>query len=307
MQQNARPMQLELFYTRVFAAAPGGGNPCPVILGADTLTKDQMQYFAREFGLDTAFVLRPSDSGADLRIRYFVPDHEMGISVHASIAAVTVVVSQGLLRSGRVRLQTISGLFDVVSEMQHGGYPVTVQQRVPVFGASVEANVAAQVLGVAPQDIDPNRGPIQCVSVSREKLLVPLRSQTVLRRLTPDMDSLWRLCEALGVSGLYPFVRATEVPDAYAEARQFPLRAGFPEDAATGVAAAALGGYLTRYDYALADGRHEFRIAQGYAMGHPSKIDVCAESFGGQITRISVRGIAEIVHCERIEPPDLSH
>jgi hypothetical protein len=44
------------------------------------------------------------------------------------------------------------------------------------------------------------------VSVSRAKLIIPVRSADTLSRLAPDYEALWRCCE-------------------------LPLRAGFPEEA----------------------------------------------------------------------------
>src|SRR2546425_10983909 len=82
--------QIEVVHTRVFAAASNGGNPCPVIPAADSLSDREMQGLARRFGLDTVFILRPRSRTADIRLRFFVPDHEMGISGHATIAAITV-------------------------------------------------------------------------------------------------------------------------------------------------------------------------------------------------------------------------
>lgn len=291
-------MHLEVIHTRVFAAAPDGGNPCPVVLGADSLGEEDMQNLARDFGLDTAFVLHPTTPPADLRIRYFVPHHEMGISGHASIAAVTAALSRGLLRGGRARLQTISGDFDTAYEKDGGTWRVTLEQKAPVFGACVDASTAARALGIATQEIDLSAGPIQAVSVSRGKLLVPLHDAQMLNRLTPDFGSLWGLCESLEVSGLYPFTRLSDKPCAHAETRQFPLRAGFPEDAATGVAAAALAAYLARYDCASADGHYEFRIAQGYAMGRPSRIDAIAKCAEGRVIATALRGTAQLIHGE---------
>jgi len=102
------------------------------------------------------------------------------------------------------------------------------------------------------------------------------------------------------VTGLYPFTAQTDKIDADVEARQFPLRAGFPEDAATGIAAAALGGYLARYDLDLAPGRHHFRVAQGYAMGAPSSIHVIVENRNGAIARTAIQGSAQLISEEHV-------
>ncbi len=121
--------------------------------------------------------------------------------------------------------------------------------------------------------------------------------------MKPDFEGLWKLCDAVGVTGLYPFTRHTNKTNAWAEARQFPVRAGFVEDAATGVAAAALAAYLVKYDLACQPGHHEFRIAQGYAMGAPSLIETISDCAGGKITRTAIQGTARIVGRERIGIP----
>ena len=51
-----------------------------------------MQAAAAAFGHETCFVLAPTsaaegEAGADVRLRYFVPRHEMEMCVHATVAA----------------------------------------------------------------------------------------------------------------------------------------------------------------------------------------------------------------------------
>jgi trans-2,3-dihydro-3-hydroxyanthranilate isomerase len=82
----------------VFARSPGGGNPCPVVLAADGLRDDEMLAIAAHFGEETAFVRR--GDGGRLRLRYFVPRHEMSMCVHATIAAITVLVDTGGITGG---------------------------------------------------------------------------------------------------------------------------------------------------------------------------------------------------------------
>ena len=54
--QSLNESQVEVVHTRVFAATPTGGNPCPVIASADALTKGDMLRLAKHFELDTAFI-----------------------------------------------------------------------------------------------------------------------------------------------------------------------------------------------------------------------------------------------------------
>ncbi|HEY2834972.1 MAG TPA: PhzF family phenazine biosynthesis protein [Rhizomicrobium sp.] len=70
---------------------------------------------------------------------------------------------------------------------------------------------------------------------------------------------------------LYPFAASGEGPRIF-EARQFPKASGYPEDPATGVAAAALAfGLLAQAQVGEGD---KIRVLQGRAMGRPSAIGV---------------------------------
>lgn len=291
---------IEVFHTLVFAANPPGGNPCPVIPFADELSDTQMLKLAGVFGLDTAFVLRPSSLSADLRIRCFVPNHEMGVSGHATIAALIVADSLGRFHSSNIAVETASGLFAATILRVGDKCHVILEQERPVFGHRGDRTAAAVSLGIEPTQVanSPAR-PIQSISVSRPKLLVPVADIDVLNALSPNYSKLWSLCDEMAVSGVYAFAAA---PGAltFAHARQFPLRAGFPEDAATGVAAGALAAYLAVYEIGAAPGRHEFRIAQGYAMGRPSLIHAIVECEARTVTRVAIEGAATIISRTRV-------
>lgn len=288
---------VEVVHTRVFAAGPNGGNPCPVIPSADRLDARAMQALSRKFGLDTVFVLNPLSKDADIRLRYFVPEHEMGVSGHATLAAITVAIRDRKMPSKRIRVETLNGIFAVTCSNEGPRLLVTLEQNRPTFGPAVSVSMVAAALRISTKNIA-DTTPVESVSVSRPKLLVPLRDSGVLDKLAPDFNMLWTLCDSFRVTGVYPFTRSTDKRNANVEARQFPLRAGFPEDAATGVAAAALGAYLVKYDSMLRTGEHRFRIAQGYAMGAPSLIETLVDCEGGRITRTAIRGEADIIRRE---------
>ena len=300
VNRNSMKNGIEVLHTRVFAYARNGGNPCPVIPFANGLTDGEMQMIARKFGLDTVFILSPTVKTADIRLRYFVPDHEMGVSGHATVAAITVARLESIWKSDQVRIETNTGLFEAELTEKKNEFAVTLAQNLPVWDIAVDPSRVAGVLKLDPKRVVTTGGPVQSVSVSRAKLLIPLDDSTTLNSLEPDYDALWQLCDELKVSGFYPFTRKTDKRDAHAEARQFPLRAGFPEDAATGVAAGALGAYLATYDLKCQTGSHSFRIAQGFAMRAPSLIEALVECAGGKISRTAIRGTARIVGRERI-------
>lgn len=291
-----------VIYTRVFGATPESGNPCPVITEADALTTTQMQGMTADFGVETAFVLSPQDADADLRLRYFVPLHEMEMCVHATVGVVTVLARQGHLPDSTVKIETPLGTLPVHWQQEGEDVWVTVEQFPPTFaperpsGAEVSA-----VLGIAEEAIDRDVGPIQPVSVSRAKLMVPLVDFGALDSCAPDAERVGRLCERYHTTGLYPFTLKTRSAERQVEARQFPRQAGYLEDAATGVAAAALAAYLVRYSVfgAPSDGWQSFTVGQGEAMGQPSLMRAAALVENGQVMQTRITGQARILSEER--------
>ncbi len=82
----------------VFSARAGFGNPVAVVLDADGLSDEAMQQLANWTNLsETTFVLPPSASGADYRLRIFTPEHELPFAGHPTIGT-----GRALLDAGRL-------------------------------------------------------------------------------------------------------------------------------------------------------------------------------------------------------------
>ena len=280
-----RSVSVDLF--SVFAEEPGGGNPCPVVAAADGLSTEDMLAVARDHGHESAFLLTPSVPGADVRMRYFVPKHEMQMCVHATVAGLTLLHEQKALSAGPVEVETPLGVLH--TRIDADG-TITVEQFPPsIAGPFPEAvDDLAHALGCDRRLIATRDTP-RAVSVSRSKLLVEVDSVDTLHALSPDAEAVRRVCETHDVTGLYPFV----VPDPaqpHAWARQFPRDSGYPEDAATGLAAAALSALLALRE--PEDGAYNYEVHQGQAMGCPSRISTHATRSTGLITRIAVSGHA---------------
>jgi PhzF family phenazine biosynthesis protein len=256
----------EIHCVNVFAAGPGGGNPAPIVLNAEAMTGEEMRRVAASYGHEAAFVL-PPPPGCDLRLRFFVPNHEMQMCGHATVGAVWLLHHLGRLPREQVAIATLSGV--VEARIAQG--EVEISQPNGRIEAVPPEGVAA-ILSVLGMDADVLAAmPVVNAVTSRVKTLVPLKSAAILNSLVPDFARMEALCESLGSTGLYPFAASGEGPHTF-EARQFPKASGYPEDPATGVAAAALAFGL------LAAGRvretDRMRILQGRAMGRPSAIAV---------------------------------
>jgi PhzF family phenazine biosynthesis protein len=147
------------------------------------------------------------------------------------------------------------------------------------------------VLGL-PEESVAAAAPIRPVSVARPKLIVPLSDAGAVHTARPDLPALWELCRRLDTTGAYIFAPHPDGRRDHFVARQFPVDAGYPEDPATGVAAAALAAYLADGLYPGQPAWARITIDQGDAMGRPSRLRAAALAGPGGIMRTSVTGQA---------------
>jgi PhzF family phenazine biosynthesis protein len=169
---------------------------------------------------------------------------------------------------------------------------VTVGQLAPWFGPDcpVHAELAA-ALRLPAGSISP-AATIKPVSVSRAKLIVPVRAADAVHAARPDFPALWELCSRLETTGAYAFAPHPDGDPAHLVARQFPVDAGYPEDPATGVAAAALAAYLASQRQPTRPSWTRITIDQGDAMHAPSRLHAAALAGPDGVTRPSVTGQA---------------
>jgi PhzF family phenazine biosynthesis protein len=264
----------KIYLTRIFAAGPDGGNPAPIVMDAAGLSDAQMQEIARGYGHESGFVLpAPVASDCDFALRFWVPNHEMEMCGHATVGAVWLLDHLGRLPRDHVSIWTRSGRVEArVAERNAFGNRVEITQpqgRVdPLADAESAKTEILSVLGIASNALAPS--PIRNACTSRIKTLVPLNSVATLDGLRPNFQRVEQVCDRIGSTGLYPYAVADLAGQVF-DARQFPKSSGYPEDAATGIAAAALvfglleSGLVERTDRPI-------RVRQGRAMGCPSEI-----------------------------------
>jgi PhzF family phenazine biosynthesis protein len=245
-----------------------GGNPAPVWLDADDLSSAQMQEYTRRSGHESVFVLKPATPAHALRMRYFVPNHEMEMCGHATVGALWLLHQRGGWDGEPVAIETLSG---TVTGRRVDGTVQISQPRAVVQEVTQRALVEeiALCLGI---DVSQIAGPVLNAATSRVKTLVRLADTAQLHGLRVDFSRVQSLCERLGSTGLYPYVMSQEAADTVS-ARQFPKSSGYPEDAATGIAAAALAWGL-RHLGLVGRGALSVTVRQGEAMGSPSAIHV---------------------------------
>ena len=72
----------------VFGTASFSGNPLPVLFDADALSDAEMQRITRWFGFsETAFLVAPTEVGADYRVRIWTLERELPFAGHPTLGA----------------------------------------------------------------------------------------------------------------------------------------------------------------------------------------------------------------------------
>jgi len=261
---------LNVAFLNVFVGPEGrGGNPAHLVLDADGMSDAEMRGFAASVGHECGFVLPPDAPNVDFRMRYFVPAHEMEMCGHATVGALCALRNAGLWKSASATISTQSG--PVRGFVRDGDAIEITQPRGQLeVVANDDVGEILRTLGLPREALLPM--PILNARTSRTKTLVPLKDIATLDGLQPDFARMKATCERIDSTGLYPFAVESREQRIF-HARQFPRASGYPEDPATGIAAAALLYGLRRYELIPAD-PGAATIHQGRAMGSPSTIHV---------------------------------
>ena len=89
-------MQRNFAEVDVFTAVPYRGNPLAVVIDGTDLSTEEMQRFANWTNFsETTFLLPPSDSAADYRVRIFTTTTELPFAGHPTIGSCTAWLNSG--------------------------------------------------------------------------------------------------------------------------------------------------------------------------------------------------------------------
>mgnify|MGYP000913956095 CR=1 FL=1 len=253
---------VELALVNAFVDEGRGGNPAGVVLDGDRFTPAQRQAIAARAGLsETAFVC--GSATADVRLDIYTPTRSIPHCGHATVGAFAQLLAAGRLQPGEWVNETVDGPRRIrLSE----GRAFLEQPRPHLQGLTPDAEARLlAALGAEPGDLLRGFAP-QLARNGNGTLLVPLAQEPTLARLTPTLDALAALSEALDVVGAYVFVpRPGQVRQA--GVRMFAPAFGIPEESATGMMAGPLGYWLSQV---LGLPGHTFLLEQGRLMTPPS-------------------------------------
>ena len=275
-----------------------GGNPCAVVLDAETLTEEQMQRLAREFNQsETAFVRGTEATG--FSARYFTPAEEIPLAGHPTIAAITALLHTGRLPLPQAHctlpLTLLDGpvRIDVEAPTAAGGRPrVLMTQRRPEFGQLHDPAVVAPLFGLTPADLLPG-APIQTVSTGTPQLMLLLRDHAALRRATPPplaAYAAYRAASDFFSPHLFCLGGATAAGHTFA--RHFGTPPDILEDPVTGSATGGMAAYLWYHGYLP---EPAFVAEQGHWMGRPGTVQVRISGPRAAIEAVQIGGTGVVV------------
>ncbi len=264
----------------VFTDRPLAGNALAVFTDCGDLDVATMQSLARETNLsESAFVLRPTTSEADARIRIFTPAMELPFAGHPTLGS-AFVLAEALHREV-IRLETAKGVVTVRLTRERGrlvfGWMNQPLPRIEPFAAAPELFAALRVHG--------SRLPVDLYDNGPHYVFVELESADEVKALRPDMARL----AALGSTAFSVFARN----GARWKARVFAPGEGIPEDPATGAAAGPHALHLARYgQIRFGD---EVVIEQGEEIGRPSTLYARVVGSAHHLEQVEVGGSAVVV------------
>lgn len=275
------------------------GNPAGVVPNADGLTEEQMQRIARELNnSETAFIFQSDSPDYDVEVRFFTPTTEVPLCGHATIAAHYVRAIEGSVTSGCVLQKTRAGILPVDIVEEEDDFHIVMTQGTPEVGAPFSTEVVGRMtaaMGLSNEDLREDC-PICIASAGHSKIMIGIKENAKLHKLTPNLQLLSAISQEVGCNGYYVFTLNPD-EEVLVHGRMFAPAIGIAEDPVTGNANGPLGIYLVHYGICRGletPDEFTFQIRQGEAMGRDGGMTVRVKIKNHQPQMVQITGQAVV-------------
>ncbi|MBR0948291.1 PhzF family phenazine biosynthesis protein [Bradyrhizobium liaoningense] len=259
-----------------FSSKPFLGNPVAVVLDAEGLATAEMQAIARWTNLsETTFLLPPTSSEADYRLRIFTPCSELPFAGHPTLGSAHAVLEAGRVmpRGGRLVQECGVGLVRIAVEGDGAERRLTLAlppAKVTALSVAdvdeLEAVIGHRIVReVAPAIVD----------VGAVWVVAQLADADRVLALTPDFRRSAAFEKRLGVTGLSLFGRQAG-GEAAIEVRSFAPSCGVDEDPVCGSGNGAIA--VFHRDRGLLKAGTSYTAAQGRCVGRDGRIALAIEA-----------------------------
>ena len=270
----------------VFAEIKYTGNQLAVIWGdgVETLSDEEMLKIAQEMNYsETTFICDSEPDNGGYPVRIFTPKRELPFAGHPTLGT-AYIISEEIIKTDviQVILNLAVGQIPVNWKPEESGKKILwMRQNSPEFTHIYDHKLLAPVLNLELSDFDPDY-PIQEVSTGIPFIIVPLKTQSALRKAKVNLEYYTELIKRTMAKEIFIFCPETHHPENQLCARMFAPALGITEDPATGSANGCLAGYLSHYRYFGSD-QVNIRVEQGYEINRPSLLLLKAEKIGDLI------------------------
>jgi PhzF family phenazine biosynthesis protein len=297
---------VERITARVFCHGPGGGNPVTVFRSQEPLSESIQEKLAKQCAWESVMVATPPEELPSMSF-YMPSGQEVSFCAHAAIGGARVVsTKEEFSFSTRMDRQVH------VVNLPESSSDACLYMRAKFEEAKVSHPPALQrilrehIIGLSNNHLMRTaRGQPTFVnaSIARPKTMVYVNDLKALRECKAPAPrvgirtSFETACAALDDStGIYVY-SSLEEPGSW-ECRQFPRASGYPEDPATGIAAAALAASIYQQGVRLPC----YKMYQGMSMGRPSLIQIQElEIDHGKNAYFGIQGSVEIDERDEME------
>jgi PhzF family phenazine biosynthesis protein len=257
----------------VFTQTPFGGNPVAVVLAAEGLTTEAMQQIAAWTNLsETTFVLPPTSTQADYRLRIFTPKQELPFAGHPTIGSAHAVLESGFAaaQNGQLRQECLAGIIPLSVQKTALGQQILAEappaKVMPLVPDALQ--LLTQALGVPLVSATP---PLR-VDVGPVWLIADLGDADTVADLSPDMAGLTTLSQITQATGVTVFGRANDGISKL-HVRSFAPAQGIPEDPVCGSGNVCVAAFLMHSNLVEPTGM-EYIARQGMQMGRDGQINI---------------------------------
>jgi len=238
------------------------GNPAAIV-DRFTANSNEKQKLAKELGMPVTVFLSEVINGS-CHVEFFYPDTEMPLCLHGTIGAAYFLLQRYDIHNPVLIAKNENKLI-IRNEDNIIQVLVSAQQAPKVI---LNKTVICKMLNLSDADQIENVLPLTVSSVGSPKFLVPVSSFALLAALNPNFDLITKWSVEHAVNGLYVYTKDSQDSALNFYARGFNPKTGHNEDAATGVAAAALALSL----------QQSIVVGQGIFIQRPSAINVSYEN-----------------------------
>lgn len=284
----------------VFADAPLAGNPLAVVFDAEALDTARMQAIAREFNLsETVFLLPAENPVHSARVRMFTPASELPFAGHPLIGT-AVAFARRVAAGDPKRQEQVLVLEAPVGPIRCGAFVTSERAGHAIFDAprlpalvegSPDREAIAAALGLVPAEIGFENHVVSTFGAGLDYTFVPVRDLEAIARVKPAGEPAWTA--AFAETAAYVYCRETAANENHFHGRMFAPAIDIYEDPATGSAAAAFAGVVTRFDQPPG-GSQRYLIEQGLEMGRPSRMVLELDMEDGVVAAVRVGGDAVV-------------